>query len=132
MSFSLLIVEDNPEEAGLLRIVLNRYFPQWKFGFVRNLNDLTDALLTASAASLILLDMDLPTRHRLTFFSKIRELKSHANLPVAGYSYASSPAMVQAFLDNGGDHFFEKTYDLDQLLGQFRQLPSVRILKQAG
>ncbi|MDJ1501735.1 response regulator [Xanthocytophaga agilis] len=123
MAFSLLIVEDDPDEMALLSIIFRKYFPSWKFLFLSEYDELMDFLTNGSIVSFILLDMHLVVNNGTMIVSEIRQLHWYTQIPIAGYSSACSPSAVANFLENGGDYFFEKPYSLDEIVAQLKELP---------
>jgi CheY-like chemotaxis protein len=124
VSFTLLVVEDNPMEIGLLDLMLKRNFPEWIYHFVYNGEELLDFLSRQTQVSLLLLDIDLPGKDGIALLSEIRADPSYQTLPVVGYSSSTSRATRNTFIGKGANAFFVKPTESEQIIALFKKLPA--------
>lgn len=126
--FNLFILEDDPMERDLLRLLIGRNFPSWHVHMSATASQLLEALRDTGRpvekASLLLVDMLLSDSDGMTVMQKVRTLDGFACLPVVGFSNYSSRVDIDAFLGAGATAFFSKPAEIDQMIHWLAILPS--------
>jgi len=111
----ILIVEDECEMCLVLNILLND--EEIELNHVKNLSDASD-YLERNQPSFILLDNKLPDGFGVDFISYIKNhYPSIKIIMMTGNGSTKDVALA-----NGADHFLEKPFTKQQLLGSIKKL----------
>ncbi|MDH3251525.1 MAG: response regulator [Ignavibacteria bacterium] len=102
----ILVVEDNPGDARLLRIALEKV-PEFRFHMVhvKNLGEV-ELLPAERGFDVVLLDLELPDGYGLDTLARIREIAP--TLPVIVLTGMQESAVAQRALRMGAQDFFTK------------------------
>ncbi len=114
MAKRILIIEDEPKLAAILAAHLERY------GYVavraERFDDLKNEFLEASA-DLVLLDVNLPWYDG---FYWCRQIRTVSNVPIIFISARSGEMDQVMAIDNGGDDYIVKPFNLDLVTAKVR------------
>lgn len=127
---SILLVEDNADEADLTRIALARY---GQGNHVEHVSDGQQALdylfrrgryagRTGTDPQVVLLDLKMPVRDG---FEVLREVKTSAQLkhtPIVVLTSSAEPADLQRAYASGSNAYVAKPTDFADFLGAMKQV----------
>jgi CheY-like chemotaxis protein len=128
--YRILLVEDNPGDVVLIRHALESHDIDYEFitisdgecavQYARDFRDTGGA-----APSLIVLDLNLPSRHGLEVLTAIRATEGLASTPVAIFTTSDSPVEQRQAEAIGVEAYLRKPLDVEDFfaLGSiFKQL----------
>ncbi|MCO5173398.1 MAG: response regulator transcription factor [Trueperaceae bacterium] len=110
----IYLVEDEPKLATMLAAHLERY--GYEVVIARRFDDLKNEFL-ASGAGLVLLDVNLPWYDG---FYWCRQIRTASNAPVIFISARSSGMDQVLAIDNGGDDYIVKPFNLEVVTAKVR------------
>lgn len=112
----ILIVEDNPADAFLTRMALQKSGEEYQVNIVDDGEPAMAYLTGATAAQtdLILLDLNLPRVDGLTFLRWLRSRPESAHIPV--FILSSSPADAVGEAAAAATKYLEKPATLDEYM----------------
>ena len=102
---SVLLIEDNPGDADLVRLRLVETDPPVKVDCVPRLSDALKSL-SAKTPSLVLLDLDLPDSHGAETFRRV--LEKAPNVPVVILSGQDDQSLAMKAVHNGVQDYLIK------------------------
>lgn len=120
--FYLLIFEESPYEAALLRLLLKMHFSDWTYYIVTSRQELMQFLAGGSPVSLLLIDVDIPDTRRLTMVQELRQRSIYHSLPIVSICSSLVPPCASDLIDAGASACFQKSPDVNQLIGMLRNL----------
>ncbi len=115
----ILVVEDTPEIAYLIRFILERQ------GFqVDQRDDGREALqaLDQPAPDLVVSDIMLPYIDGIEFVQRIREREAWESVPVVMLTARSSENDIVRAFDAGADDYVVKPFQPDELVARLQRL----------
>lgn len=112
---SLLVIDDNIVNLGLVEQVIRLYRPDLQLLTAMNAHDGL-ALAQAEIPDVILLDMNLPDAHGLEVLAKLREAEETRLIPVLAFSGDVMPESVSKAMEAGFVGYLEKPVDIQHLL----------------
>jgi two-component system OmpR family response regulator len=118
--YSVLIVEDDPMTAKLLKLLLDSE----GFGvrLAGNKDEIQEELSKAPLPDLILLDVLLPDADGFQLLSKIRAHAVLAEIPVVMLTGRASREDVQQGLESGAAGYITKPFDMDKVVDIVRSV----------
>jgi len=121
---TILLVEDNPDDAALTELAL-RQIPA-HLEIARDGQQALDYLVndTEPLPRLVLLDLRLPNIDGLEVLRSIRENERTRLTPVAILTSSSAPNDIVTSYRHGANSYVRKPLTLDQFAGLLRQLAS--------
>ena len=126
MGFRILMVDDEPDVAELLRQRFRRETRQGTYvlHYAASGNEALDRLTGEIEPALlaVLSDINMPGMDGITLLGEIRQ--QFPDLPVMIVTAYSDDERRRQASENGAAEFFTKSVDFDQLKEQLRQLPS--------
>ena len=122
----VLVVEDNPHVAQLIRDGLSRRGRQQlgtEFFEIRVESNGRDALevLETAEFDLLIVDVYLPIMDGPSFIERLRASEKHKHLPIIAVS-AGGPSARDAAMNAGANFFLEKPMRLHEILASMRRL----------
>ncbi len=119
MSFSILVVDDEPTIRDFMRTILEDEGHR-----ALEAGDGVEALaaLEASAVDLMILDVMMPKMDGLQVCNHVRQSNSISHLPIIMISANDHSSMRETCLECGANAFFAKPMPFDELLDSVRDL----------
>jgi DNA-binding response OmpR family regulator len=115
----ILVVDDEPDNVGLLRVVLRRH----GFEVVEACNGLDGLILAeVEAPDAIVLDWMLPDISGEEFCVRLRNNSTTAQLPILVLSALNAQAARDKALAAGANHYMTKPAHFAELADQLRRL----------
>ncbi|MDJ1506227.1 response regulator [Xanthocytophaga agilis] len=122
--FSLLILEDNPDERFLLSRLLDHHFPQWYYYFVEDEKELLLFLSEGIPVSVLLLDIHLPGKDGLQILKDLRKIEAYRLIPVVGFSNSATMEAAYQLVIGGATTLFQKPVVPEETISLLRTLPA--------
>ncbi|MGZ4331071.1 MAG: response regulator [Solirubrobacteraceae bacterium] len=124
-SVTILLVEDNPDDAALTELALRGGMPA-HLEIARDGEEALDYLLNDAndLPRLVLLDLGLPDTDGLEVLRRIGEHERTSLTPVVIVTSSSSPDDVAAGYRYGANSYVRKPVDFDQFAGLIREIGS--------
>jgi two-component system, response regulator len=122
---TILLVEDNPDDAALTELALRGDVPA-RLQVARNGQEALDSLFNNAneLPRLVLLDLRLPNIDGLEVLRRIRENERTRLTPVVILTSSTAPDDVATGYRYGANSYVCKPLDFDQFSGLVRQLAS--------
>jgi len=122
---TVLLVEDNPDDATLTRLALRMGMPA-NLEIASDGQEALDYLLDDAndLPRLVLLDLKLPTVDGLEVLRRIREHDRTCLMPVVILTSSSAPNDVAASYRQGANSYVRKPVDFEQFAELIRQIGS--------
>ena len=119
MKEKILIVEDNPQNMRLMKMVLSA-----KGYTLLKATDGKEALDKAmrERPDLILMDIQLPKLNGLEVTRKLRETPAFSNIPIIALTAYAMKGDKQRFIDGGCDAYLSKPINTHELPGVIAQM----------
>jgi len=125
--FEILLAEDNPEDAELVRMALEEHRVDCRLRVIRDgeeaiswLSSL-DADPKIPALDLLLLDMNLPKRSGEDILKRLRSTEHYAQTPVIVMSGLAADAIEDKVTRHAAMVYFQKPFSI----GEYLQLGSI-------
>ena len=119
---SVLIVDDDPISAKLLRISLKKHYPNFRFKQVMDGKEAVDAFKT-SPADLIFLDIHIPKKNGMQVAQEIRAIEDGKKKTVIiGLSADIRQDIINKALEAGMDTYIKKPIQQEALFDKINQL----------
>jgi DNA-binding response OmpR family regulator len=116
----ILVVEDDPFMASLLRFMLERQ--QAQVTPVSDGHAALQALQSPGHWDAVLLDLRLPQLSGMEVLAQMRQWPARASTPVMVLSALDTGAEVAAALDAGAGDYLTKPFNPEELLARLRRL----------
>jgi len=122
---TILLVEDNPDDATLTELALRKEVPA-NLEVARDGQEALDYLLNDAneRPRLVLLDLRLPNIDGLEVLRRIRDHERTCLTPVVILTSSSAPNDVAAAYRHGANSYVCKPIDFDEFAEQVRQIGS--------
>lgn len=127
--FQILLVEDEPADAHLVRISLRESRVYSQLHHVRDGVEALDFLRRegegfedAPVPDLILLDLNMPRMNGLEFLAEVKKEENLRQIPVVILTTSSVERDVTASYHTGASGYIVKPMDMDQFSAAIRQL----------
>jgi len=122
---TILLVEDNPDDAALTELALRKEVPA-DLEIARDGQEALDYLLNDAndLPRLVLLDLRLPNVDGLEVLRRIRAHERTSLMPVVILTSSSAPSEVAAGYRHGANSYVRKPVDFDQFAEVVRQVGS--------
>jgi CheY-like chemotaxis protein len=122
---TILLVEDNPDDAALTELALRGTIPA-SLQVARDGQEALDYLFNPAndLPRLVLLDLGLPNIHGLEVLRRIRENERTRLTPVVILTSSTAPDDITTGYRYGANSYVCKPLDFDQFSGLVRQLGS--------
>jgi CheY-like chemotaxis protein len=124
-SATILLVEDNPDDAALTELALRAAVPA-HLKIARDARDAVDYLFgnTHHPPRLVLLDLGLPGIDGLELLRRIRQNELTRLIPVVILTSSMAPGDVAASYRMGANSYVRKPVDFDEFAERVRQIGS--------
>jgi len=124
-SATILLVEDNPDDAALTELALRGGWPA-HLEVARDAREAFDYLFgdTREAPRLVLLDLRLPDSEGLEVLRRIREDERTRLIPVVILTSSMAAGDVAASYRLGANSYVRKPVDFDQFADRVREIGS--------
>jgi CheY-like chemotaxis protein len=124
-SATILLVEDNPDDAALTELALRATLPA-HLEIARDAGEAVDYLFGNGhgAPRLVLLDLELPDAHGLEVLRRIRRDERTRLIPVVILTSSMAPDDVAASYQMGANSYVRKPIDFDEFSDRVRQIGS--------
>ncbi|MDJ1470181.1 response regulator [Xanthocytophaga flava] len=135
-SFFLLAADDDQDDRDILQMVLDQSFPDWKYSIASNGQLLLDYLQAHLSdppfVSVILLDINMPLRNGIDIVRELRTNPAYEQIPVVAFSTAGDKRIIDQFLEAGGDTYFQKPFNIEDIYTILAQLPEISKQKNSS
>ncbi|WP_372765817.1 response regulator [Pseudoalteromonas sp.] len=112
---NLILIDDDPDEAYILRQALNRVDKDKTLLHFNNGNQFIESLNKFKGTqTLVLLDLNMPQCSGIEVLKKIKANKGAANLPVVIYSNSNSPHDIEISYQQGANSYVRKPQGLNE------------------
>ena len=127
-SATILLVEDNPDDAALTELALRAGVPA-HLEIARDAGEAVDYLFgdTHDAPRLVLLDLGLPDTGGLEVLRRIRQDERTRLIPVVILTSSMAPGDVAASYRMGANNYVRKPVEFDEFSERVRQIGSYRL-----
>jgi CheY-like chemotaxis protein len=124
-SATILLVEDNPDDAALTELALRAGLPA-HLEIARDAGEAVDYLFgnAHDAPRLVLLDLGLPDADGLEVLRRIRQDERTRLIPVVILTSSMAPDDVAASYRMGANSYVRKPVDFDEFSERVRQIGS--------
>lgn len=116
---SILIVEDNPINAKLLEINLQKN--AYQTILAQNAKEALEQLISTPQIQLIISDIMMPEMDGLEFLKKIKEHSEWKNIPIIMCSSLADIETVKKAVNAGCKHYIIKPFKKERLLAKVRE-----------
>jgi CheY-like chemotaxis protein len=116
---SILIVEDNPINAKILEVNLQKN--DYQTILAQNGKEALEQLASTPQIQLIIADIMMPEMDGLEFLNKIKERPEWKNIPIIMCSSLSDMETVKKAADAGCRHYIIKPFKKEHLLAKVRE-----------
>lgn len=116
----ILVVEDNPADASMLREALRQSPIPYRLRVVQDgaaALDLLSSCESGTCPDLVILDLNLPRRNGFEVLQAIRQNEVTASIPVIVMSSSLDHRDVERAYDSHANCFIVKPAELEELLG---------------
>ena len=121
---SIILADDDRDDHDFFKTALQEIDPTKKLNIVTDGAQLL-ALLEHYVPDLIFLDLDMPCKNGLECLKEIRTNTVLHNLPVVVFSSTSRPANITTAYEMGGNLFFIKPSNYNDLVVAIRSILSM-------
>ncbi len=122
-SFSILIVDDEPDNFDVVEAFLNH--PDYQLHYVEN-GEKAMAALSVFQPDLILLDVMMPGIDGLTLCQKIKAIPQWHSVPIIMLTALASKEILAQCLESGADDFVGKPVNRLELTARVRSMLRIR------
>lgn len=105
----IVLVEDNPADIELIRIILKKYLKEYKLTVWRDGEECLDNFEAAAPWNLLLLDLNLPKIDGRAVLKAIKSNKNTLVFPVVVVSTSNAPADVSFVYAHYGNAYLQKS-----------------------
>jgi len=116
---TIFIADDDNDDTFLFTDALSSIDPSIKLEVVKNGLALI-SLLSNLSPDLLFLDLDMPGKNGLECLVDIRRNPLYALLPIVVFSSTTSPANIETAYEMGGDLFFIKPANYNDLVNSIK------------
>jgi len=121
---SIILADDDRDDHDFFKTALQEIDPTKKLNIVTDGAKLL-ALLEHYMPDLIFLDLDMPCKNGLECLKEIRTSSKLQNLPVVVFSSTSRPTNITTAYEMGGNLFFIKPSNYNDLVAAVRAILSM-------
>lgn len=114
---NLILVDDDPDEAYLLRQALNKVEPDLSLQYFADSREFLTVLNeTAVQPTLVLLDLNMPNQDGFEVLKEVKSRQNTSNIPIVIYSNSNNPKDIELSYKTGANSYVRKPQGLKETI----------------